>query len=127
MTNRGGKSHSHYEHFHSVRNSSARSLELDHLALLLLVTAQLEVLAPLDGQLLAVLAIGALHLEHDLPGGLSLLVEDGLGLTTETALLAIVTALALRGEGVLALLVLGDLVHGVLAALLALAEGLARF
>jgi len=53
-------------------------------------------------------------------------VEDGLGLTTITALLAVVTALALgEGRG-LASLVLSDLVQGVLLAVLPLAEGLAR-
>jgi hypothetical protein len=40
---------------------------------------------------------------------LSLLVEDRLGLTTETRLLAVITTLALGIERVLALLVLGDL------------------
>lgn len=43
-----------------------------------------------------------------------LLVEDGLGLTTVTALLAVVATLPLREDGVLALLVLGDLVGPVL-------------
>ena len=39
-----------------------------------------------------------------------LLVEDRLRLTTVTALLAVVATLPLREDGVLALLVLGDLV-----------------
>lgn len=51
-------------------------------------------------------------------------MEDGLGLTTVTALLAVVTALSLSEGRSLAGLVLGDLVELVLAALLALAEGL---
>jgi uncharacterized membrane protein len=51
------------------------------------------------------------------------LVEDWLGLTTITALLPIVPPLSLSGERVLALLVLGDLVRGVLPAGLALAVG----
>ena len=38
-----------------------------------------------------------------------LLVEDGLGLTTITGLLSVVTTLSLREEGILALLVLGHL------------------
>merc|ERR1711899_124586 len=92
---------------------SARRLKLDHLALLPLVTAQLEGLAPLDGLhgdvLLLVLAEGALHLQDDLLGGLGLLVEDGLGLTTVTGLLAVVSATALAEGGLFALLVLGDL------------------
>ena len=41
-------------------------------------------------------------------------MEDGLGLTTVTALLAVVATLPLREDGVLALLVLGDLVGPVL-------------
>lgn len=84
---------------------------------------QLEVLAALQRQLALGLALDALHAEHDLLGGLGLLVEDGLGLTTVTGLLAVVTALTLGEEGGLASLVLGDLVLGVLAALLALAVG----
>ena len=40
-----------------------------------------------------------------------LFVEDGLGLTTVTALLAVVTALSLCENGVLALLVLGHFVR----------------
>jgi hypothetical protein len=83
------------------------------------------VLAALERDLVLGLARGALEAEDDLLGGLGLLVEDGLGLATVTALLPVVTALALGGERVLALLVLGDLVGGVLLAGLALAEGAA--
>lgn len=53
--------------------------------------------------------------------GLGLLVEDGLGLTTVTALLPVVTTLTLGRKRVLALLVLGNLVGGVLLASLVLA------
>jgi hypothetical protein len=60
-----------------------------------LFTAQLEVLATLEGELLLVLAGSALHSEDDLLGGLGLLLEDGLGLTTETLLLAVVSSLTL--------------------------------
>ena len=68
---------------------------LVHRALLLLgVGANLEVLAALDRLLRDALALGALQLEHDLLRGLRLLVEDGLGLTAETTLLAVVTTLA---------------------------------
>lgn len=52
-------------------------------------------------------------------------MEDRLGLTTITGLLAVITTLSLSEERGLASLVLGDLVLGVLLALLALAEGLA--
>lgn len=48
-------------------------------------------------------------------------MEDGLGLTTVTALLPVVTTLTLGGKRVLALLVLGNLVGGVLLASLVLA------
>lgn len=80
-------------------------------------------LASLQGQLQLGLALDALQPQHDLLGGLGLLVEDGLGLTTITALLSVVTSLTLGEQGGLASLVLGDLVLGVLAALLALAVG----
>lgn len=50
-------------------------------------------------------------------------MEDRLGLTTITGLLAVVSALSLGEERGLACLVLRDLVLGVLAALLALAVG----
>mgnify|MGYP000971216139 CR=1 FL=1 len=59
---------------------------------------QLEVLASLQGQLVLGLADSALQSEHNLLGGLGLLVEDGLGLTTVTALLAVVTTLTLREQ-----------------------------
>jgi len=51
---------------------------------------------------------------------LSLLVENGLGLTTEAGLLAVITALALGVERVLTLLVLGDLPLLVALALVAI-------
>ncbi len=50
-------------------------------------------LAPLDDLLVLLLADGALHPEHDLLRRLGLLLEDGLGLTTEAGLLSIVTPL----------------------------------
>lgn len=52
-----------------------------------------EVLAALKDNLVLVAALGALEAEHDLLRGLSLLVEDGLGLTTEARLLPVITAL----------------------------------
>ena len=63
------------------------------------------------------LASGALKLEGNLLGGLGLLSEDGLGLSTETGLLGVVASLTLSSGGVLSFLVLGDLVGLVLAAL----------
>jgi hypothetical protein len=93
----------------------------------LLVTTQLEVLAALQGELLLGLASSALETQDDLLGGLGLLVEDGLGLTTVTTLLPVVTALTLGEEGGLASLVLGDLVLLVLVAVLGLAVRPAGF
>lgn len=53
-----------------------------------------------------------------------LLVEDGFGLSTITRLFTVITTFTLSSDTVLTLLVLGDLVQGVLLALLALAVGL---
>src|SRR5690242_6499647 len=86
------------------------------------------------------LASCALQSKDDLLGGLSPLVEDGLGVTSVTGLLAVVTTLILGEQRSLASLVLcagsvcawyvldcglltGDLVLGVLLAVLALAVG----
>jgi hypothetical protein len=102
-----------------------KHLEHQSSTLRLLVTTELEVLAALQGELQLGLALDALQSQHNLLGGLGLLVEDGLGLTTITRLLAVVTALSLGEQRGLAGLVLGDLVLGVLAALLALAVGVA--
>jgi hypothetical protein len=77
-----------------------------------LVGADLEVLAALDGELHLVLALLALHSEGDLLGGLGLLLEDGLGLTTVTLLLAVVPSTTGGLVGGLTSLVLGDLVDG---------------
>lgn len=66
----------------------------------------------------------ALQPQHNLLGGLSLLVEDGLCLTTITGLLPVITALSLGCQTVLAFLVLGHLVQGVFLAFLVLAVGL---
>jgi hypothetical protein len=79
-----------------VRGASGRRvrLEAEGSALGLLVATQLEVLAALQGDLGLVFTQGALKSEDNLLGGLGLLVEDGLGLTTETGLLAVVSALA---------------------------------
>lgn len=60
---------------------------------------KLEVLATLEGELGLGLAVGALESQNDLLGGLSLLVEDWLGLTSVTRLLPVVTTLSLGEEG----------------------------
>lgn len=56
---------------------------------------KLEVLASLQRQLELGLALDTLQSQNNLLGGLSLLVEDRLGLTTITGLLAVVSALTL--------------------------------
>merc|ERR1719266_3018848 len=92
-------------------------LELDHLSLPLLLSSQLEVLGPLDGHLVLPLADRALHPEHQLLGGLCLLPQDGLGLTSKALLLAIVPPSALGLLGLSGFLVLGHLEFAVLVAL----------
>jgi len=65
----------------SESRQAASNLE-KRCSLPLLVSTNLKVLAPLDRVLGVVLAALALQLQHNLLGGLGLLVEDGLGLTT---------------------------------------------
>lgn len=69
------------EHCQLARDSD-RTRQRRLLTTLLLVSTELEVLAALEGHLHLVLADGALKTENDLLGGLGLLVEDGLGLST---------------------------------------------
>ena len=100
-------------------------LVLQRLGLLrLLLELHLKVLATLQGALKLVTASGALQTKNHLLSGLCLLVEHGLSLTTETLLLAVVTTLTLGIDGILTLLVLGDLVKGVLPAVSVGAEAL---
>merc|ERR1719266_2197418 len=94
-----------------------RKLELDHLSLPLLLSSQLEMFGPLDGHLVLPLADGALHPEHQLLGGLRLLPQDGLGLTSKALLLAVVPPSALGLLGLSGFLVLGHLELAVLVAL----------
>ncbi len=91
-----------------------------------LLGTKLEVLGPLEGELLLGLTFLAFQTQDNLTGSLGLLVEDGLGLTTESHLLGVVPALALREVGGLAGLVLGHLVDLVLTAFFAGAIGLAQ-
>jgi hypothetical protein len=84
-----------------------------------LLGTKLEVLGTLKSQVLLGLTFLALQTKHNLTCGLGLLVEDGLGLTSKTHLLGIVTTLSLGEVGCLSGLVLGDLVVLVLTALLA--------
>lgn len=81
-------------------------------------------LTSLQSQLGLGLANNTLQSQDNLLGGLGLLVENGLGLTTVTGLLTVVSSLTLGEQGSLTGLVLGDLVLGVLLAVLTLAVGL---
>jgi hypothetical protein len=99
---------------------------LNNLITSLLLTTQFEVLASLDGLLETVLTFNTLHSQHNLLRGLGLLSEDRLGLTTETALFAIVTPSALCELGFFTLFVLSDFVRGVATAF-ARAESFAGF
>ena len=58
------------------------------------------------------LAFFTFETKNDFTCGLGLLVEDGFGLTTVSGLLSVVTTLTLGEDGVLTLLVLGDLNQG---------------
>ena len=78
-------------------------------ASLRLLLAELEVLAPLNDELLLLLALLAFQAEGDLLRGLRLFVEHRLGLSSVTHLFAIITTLALGEGGGLASLVLCDL------------------
>lgn len=74
---------------------NTKHLENQSSTLRLLVTTKLEVLASLQRQLELGLALDTLQSQNNLLGSLSLLVEDRLGLTTITGLLAVVSALTL--------------------------------
>lgn len=109
----------------SMNNQHKRgtSLKLNGLTLLLLVTTKLKVLASLQRKLTLGLARSALKSQNNLLGGLSLLVQDRLGLTTVTSLLSVVSSLTSSIKRGLTGLVLGDLVLSVLSAFFALAVG----
>merc|ERR1719491_2582679 len=81
---------------------------------LLRVCAQLKVLGTLDGLHALCLAFAALELQNNFLGGFCLLVEDGLGLTAETLLFLLVTAVTLSLAVLLTRFVLRDLVRRVL-------------
>ena len=90
-----------------------------NLSLGVLLLSEDEGLASLDNSETLGLGLGALELEHDLLGVLGLLSEHGLGLSSESLLLHIVSSLSLGGLGGLPSLVLGDLVESVLLGFLA--------
>jgi len=79
--------------------------------------SKFEVLGSLVAQLLLGLTFLTFQTEDDLTCGLGLLVEDGLGLSSESHLLGIITSLSLSEVRRLSGLVLSDLVKGVLLTL----------
>lgn len=83
-------------------------------------------LTSLQSQLSLSLTVDTLQSQHNLLGGLSLLVENWLGLTTKTGLLTVVSSLTLSEQGSFTSLVLSNLVLGVLTAFLTLTVGLSE-
>lgn len=79
--------------------------------------SEFEVLGSLEAQLLLGLTLLTFQSKNDLTSSLGLLVEDGLGLSTESHLFRVVTSLSLCKVGSLSGLVLSNLVQGVLLAL----------
>merc|ERR1712168_1486070 len=102
-------------------------LELDHLSLPLLVSSQLEVLTPLDWELLTEFAVGAFHPQYNLLSRLGLLVENRFCLSSISTLFPVVTPLTLCVEGGFACLVLRHLVVHVTLALLAVSAAGLRY
>lgn len=80
-------------------------------------------LTSLQGKLSLGLANNTFQSQDNLLGGLGLLVENGLSLTTKTGLLTVVSSLTLSEQRSLTSLVLGHLVLGVLTAFFTLAIG----
>lgn len=85
----------------------------ENLTLGVLFLSEDEGLAPLEDVEGLGLGLGALQLQHDLLRLLGLLPEDGFGLPAESLLLHIISSLTLGHNRVLALLVLGHLMHRV--------------
>jgi hypothetical protein len=79
--------------------------------------SQLEVLGSLDAKLLLGFTLLAFQTQDDLSCGLGLLVKHGLGLSSESHLLRVVTALALSKVRSLTGLVLRHLVNSMLLTL----------
>jgi hypothetical protein len=73
----------------NLHPEQTRRLENKSSTLGLLVTTKFEVLATLESELHLVLADSTLETQDNLLGGLGLLVENGLGLTTITGLLTV--------------------------------------
>merc|ERR1719322_1042836 len=94
-----------------VKTYKCKHLELNHLSFAFFVTSQFKMLGTLDGNLIFPFAFHTFHTQHQLFGCFSLLSQNGLGLTTETLLLTIITSTTLRLLRFLGLLVLSHLEH----------------
>lgn len=96
-------------------------LELDHLALSLLVTSQFKMLASLNSQhpLRSAVGLNTLQSQHNLLCSFSLFAENRLSLPTIATLFPVITPLSLGIQRILALLVLCHLVGLVLPTFLA--------
>ena len=105
--------------FQSLREYTVLTSSKEDLSFGVDLFAEDESLASSDNFASSAFALGALELEGDLLGVLCLLAEHGLGLTSETLLLGIVSPLTLGCERILSLLVLRHLMDAVLATLLA--------
>jgi len=81
-----------------------------------LLSSKLEVLGPLQSQLLPSLTFLTFQTKYNLTSSLCLLVKHGLCLSSETHLFGIVTTLSLCEVGSFSSLVLSNLVHSVLTA-----------
>lgn len=92
---------------------------------LCLLSSKLKVLGSLQSQLLLGLTLLTFKTDNNLTGCLCLLVEDGLGLSSESHLLGVITTLSLSKVGSLSSLVLGDLVYLMLFALTSSTESFA--
>ncbi len=87
---------------------------------LCLLSSKLKVLGSLQNHLLLGLTLLTFETDNNLTGSLCLLVKDGLGLSSESHLLGVITTFSLIKVGSLSSLVLGDLVWPVLPALAAI-------
>merc|ERR1719197_1194760 len=74
----GGSDHTAQYFCYISMFQTAEQLELDHLALALLLSAELEVLGPLDGTLILPLAIRTLQPQNQLLGLLAFFLKMGL-------------------------------------------------
>ena len=97
------------------------SLELDHLALSLLITSQFKMLASLNSQhpLRSAVGLHTFQSQHNLLCSFRLFAENRLSLPTIATLFPVITPLSLGIQRIFALLVLGHFVGLVLATFLA--------